>query len=117
MELSLTLADGENTGDQLASLYRWLRQDPDITDHIDVRHGQGTAPPGTMSGTLEVINLAVSNTLALANLFVAVGAWRGTRRGAPEVRVERDGLVLTVTGDDPEKVRALIADLGTANRP
>ncbi|MFF3328615.1 hypothetical protein ACFYWX_03485 [Streptomyces sp. NPDC002888] len=115
MELSLTLADGEDTGDHLASLYRWLLQDSDVTDHIDVRHGRGTAPPGAMSGTLEVINLAVSNSIALAGLFVTVGAWRRTRRGAPEVRIERDGLVLTVTGDDPEKVRALVADLSAAD--
>lgn len=106
MELSLTVE-----GEDATSLHRWLTRDPDVAGHATVRLG-AAARPGEMSGgTLDVVNVVLGNGIALANLLVAVAAWRGTRPRAPQVRVERDGVSVTVTGADPQTVRALVAAL------
>ncbi|MEU9603226.1 hypothetical protein [Streptomyces sp. NPDC048057] len=116
MELSLTI-EGEGTGDDVASLYRWLSQDSDVTSQIDVRQGRSVSRPGEMSSALEVISLVTGNTIALANLWVAVRTWRSTRRPTPEVRIEHRGTSVTVNSDDPEKVRQLLAALENAPQP
>lgn len=106
MQLSLTVE-----GEDATSLHRWLTRDPDVAGHATVRLG-GAPRPGEMSGgALDLVNVVLGNGIALTNLLVAVAAWRATRPRAPRVHVERDGVTVTVTGDDPQTVRALVAAL------
>ncbi|MGW0767581.1 effector-associated constant component EACC1 [Streptomyces sp. NPDC002676] len=117
MELSLTVA-GDGSPDELTSLHRWLIQDPDVTHHATLELGERVTdgPTGEMSGALEVLNIVLGDAVALGNLLVAIGTWRDTRRRAPEVRIQRAGTTVTVTvsGDDPETARAVIAALSDA---
>ncbi len=67
-----------------------------------------------MGGPLEVVNVVVSNTIALGSLLVAVAAWRGSRSSPPEVRLERDGVTVTVQGASPEVVEQILKAWDTA---
>jgi len=114
MEVHLKFADEEGGSDSridhvdcVMSLYRWLIVDPELRGIADV-----TAAPheiqGEMGGALDVISVALGNTIAVANLLVAVAAWRGSRPNPPRVQLERNGRTVTVQGDSPEALAEVL---------
>ncbi|MEU6117267.1 hypothetical protein ABZ840_22340 [Streptomyces sp. NPDC047117] len=116
MEVRLTFVEGANDkdtrgtdlADHTMSLYRWLLMDPELRGRAKASIAPAQPGQGHMGGPLEVVNVVVSNTIALGSLLVAVGAWRGSRPRAPEVRLERDGVVVTVQGSSPEVVEQIL---------
>ncbi|NED58346.1 hypothetical protein G3I24_46570, partial [Micromonospora aurantiaca] len=97
-------------GTETASLYRWLAQDPDVRRDAEVTIVPAPARPGDMGGSLEVVNVVLSNAIAFSSLVVAVAAWIGSRRSSagPVVRIERDGVAVTISADSPEAVREVL---------
>ncbi|MEU5989023.1 hypothetical protein ABZ806_08600 [Spirillospora sp. NPDC047418] len=112
MEALLSVADSSD-GTEITSLYRWLAQDPDVRRDAKVTIVPGPARPGDMSGALEVVNVVLSNAIAFSGLVVAVAAWIGSRRSSsgPAVRIERDGVSVTISADSPEAVRDVLRAL------
>jgi hypothetical protein len=101
--------------DAVLPLYRWLTEDPDVRRDTSLSLS-GEQRPGEMSGALEVINVVLSNTIAFSSLVVAIAAWRESRRGAPPVEIERDGVRVTVHDGSPETVRRVVEALSEESR-
>lgn len=112
VEAQLSVADSSD-GTETASLFRWLAQDPDVRRDAKVTIVPGPARSGEMSGSLEVVNVVLSNAIAFSGLVVAVAAWIGSRRSTsgPVVRIERDGASVTISADSPEAVRDVLRAL------
>jgi predicted dehydrogenase len=96
-------------------LYQWLTDDPDVarTAELALAHDD---QPDTL-GSLEEINVVVSNLTALAGLLVTVATWREARARGAETRVERPGVSLRIESTDPEAIRRLLQQLADADGP
>ena len=97
-------------GDSVLPLYRWLAEDPDVRRDTTLSLS-GEQRPDEMGGALEVINVVLSNTIAFSGLVVAIAAWWGSRKGAPVVEIERDGVRVTIHDDSPETIRQVVEAL------
>ncbi|ARF53871.1 effector-associated constant component EACC1 [Streptomyces gilvosporeus] len=109
-------ADGESDDRSLTSLYRWLGRDPEVVRHAQVSLVPRQAQPGDMGDAFEVINAVVANAIALGGLVVACATWRGSRSAAPPVRIERDGVTITVEDGSPESVHRIVAALARGDQ-
>ncbi|MFE4369113.1 hypothetical protein ACFRMN_12870 [Streptomyces sp. NPDC056835] len=107
-------ADAESDDQPLTSLYRWLTQDPDVSRHAVISLVPEESRAGDMGGAFEVINAVVAQGIALGSLAVACATWRASRSAAPVVRLERDGVTVTVEDGSPETVTRIVDAL---NRP
>jgi hypothetical protein len=99
--------DGED--DQAAgSLYRWLTLDPQV--RRDTMVSIVSAPPGAgeMGGSLEAIDVLIGNGLAIGSLLLAISSWRTSRPRPPTIRIERDGVSITIEDASPETVRRIV---------
>lgn len=67
--------------------------------------------PGRMGSVFDVVQLVLDSGFQLANLAVARTAWRATRPAPPEITFERDGVKVTLSGQDPETAARLLAEL------
>lgn len=90
-------------------LYRWLTDDPDVRRDATLSFASGQ--PGDMGGALEVINVVLSNTIALSSLVLAIATWRGSRRNSPTVEIERDGVRVMINEDSPEAIQRVLKAL------
>ncbi|WP_405901874.1 hypothetical protein OG696_40665 [Streptomyces sp. NBC_00656] len=112
MELALKV--DEVVGDESDDLLRWLHKERNLRGLAEVFTG-GTEPPppGSMGGIpLEVINVVLSNSIALGSLLTTLVAWRSSRPSPPPtVRIEVNGALVTLNTDDPEVIRSLIETL------
>ncbi|MFJ6760744.1 MULTISPECIES: effector-associated constant component EACC1 [unclassified Streptomyces] len=80
------------------SLYHWLMRDVDAGDAEISLEGRAASDSVPMSGaSLDLINVVVSNTLALSSLVVAIANWRASRAQAHEV-----SLVFPATDSESE---------------
>lgn len=106
-------ADEMNPG--TLDLYQWLTDDPDVarTAELALAHDE---QPDTL-GTLEAIDIVVSNLTALAGLLVTVATWREARARGAETRVERRGVSLRIESTDPEEMRRLLQQLAGSDGP
>lgn len=120
MEVRLSFGSGAGGEDALAggaaaSLYRWLLADPELSGRAEVSVGAVTAGQGEMGGALEAVDVVFGNAIALGNLLVAVAAWRGSRPRPPEVKIERDGVSVTVQDGSPETVERVLRAWGVGS--
>ncbi|MFE1516781.1 hypothetical protein ACFW9I_08160 [[Kitasatospora] papulosa] len=117
MELVLTV--DEVVGGEAEILLRWLHEERDLHGQARLSLG-GThpPPPGGMGGSaLEIVNVVLTNSIALGSLVTTLVAWRSSRpTPPPSVRIEVNGVPVTVNTDDPEVIRSLIETLRDANR-
>ncbi|TDB83118.1 hypothetical protein E1264_29630, partial [Actinomadura sp. KC216] len=98
--------EGPPDGDELTSLYRWLSQDADVRRDAKVTVVPAPSQPGDMGGGLELVNVVLSNGIALSSLVVAVVSWVGSRRSSrPVVRIEYDGVSVTIDADSPDAAK------------
>lgn len=95
-------------GRQAGSLYRWLTLDPQVRQDATV--SLRTAPPATgeMGGVLEVIDVVLSNGVAVGGLLVAVASWRRSRPRPPAPRIEGDTFSIVIEDASPETVRRVL---------
>ncbi|MGC0211919.1 effector-associated constant component EACC1 [Streptomyces levis] len=115
MELALTV--DEVVGGEAEALLRWLREESDLHGQARVSFSGSQPPPlGGMGGSaLEIVNVVLSNSIALGSLLTTLVAWRSSRPSPPPaVRIEVNGVPVTVNTDDPEAIRLLIDTLRAA---
>lgn len=116
-QVRLTLAvDGDVGGQEGAALRNWLGRDETLRGQAQVQVGDSSRP-GAMGQALELVNVVLSNTLALANLLLAVAAWRQSRPRRSTVRIEAYGSTFTLDTDDPRAIEALARTLLQAASP
>jgi hypothetical protein len=96
-------------------LYEWLTRDPDVLRAAGPVLALDDEPDAL--GGPEVIEFAVSNIVALANLLVAIASWRDGRSPGAQVCIERDGVTLRVEHADPEEARRMFERLTGADEP
>ncbi|MEV0176347.1 hypothetical protein AB0I00_35200 [Streptomyces sp. NPDC050803] len=108
MNIAITSAADEA---ELRSLYLWLRDDSYVrrNAHVEVR-SEPTAPD-RMGTALDCVQLVLDSGFQLGNLALAWAAWRATRPAPPEITFERDGVRITLSGQDPETAARLLAEL------
>ncbi|MFD5318014.1 hypothetical protein [Streptomyces sp. NPDC127098] len=103
-------------GQQRRSLLDWLRREPGVREHAEITLLSGApAARGTMGVSADVIRLVVDYGFQLANLGVAIAAWRAACAPRARVTIERDGLTVTVSTADPATARALVQALGAGD--
>ncbi|MEU9670497.1 hypothetical protein AB0E25_33985 [Streptomyces bobili] len=115
--MELVLKVDEVLGGETETLLRWLHEERDLQGQARVFMG-GTqpSPPGSMGFPLEVVNVVLSNSIALGSLVTTVVAWRSSRPSPPPtVRIEVNGVPITMNTDDPEVLRSLIETLRSAD--
>ncbi|MFE4961139.1 hypothetical protein ACFRCW_46470 [Streptomyces sp. NPDC056653] len=109
MELALKV--DEAVGGESEALLRWLHEEQNLRGQARMFMG-GVQAPGSMGGALDVVNVVLSNSLALGSLLTTLAAWRSSRPSPqPSVRIEVNGVPVTVNSDDPEVIRSLIETL------
>ena len=108
MELQITV---EAKGDDAAAhdLYYWLGQDRELRRHAELKLVRASETSDRMNSG-EIINMFVSNGIAVASLLVnIVVAWKAARPSPPKaVTFERDGIIVTVRDESDETLRRLI---------
>ncbi|MFG2289715.1 hypothetical protein ACGFOU_27040 [Streptomyces sp. NPDC048595] len=104
--------EGSSSTASVTSLYRWLARDPDVAQQAEITLDPGPVGAGEMGGAFEVINAVLTHGIALSSLAVACATWRSSRPTAPAVRIEIDGVTVTVEDGSPEAVRRIVDALG-----
>lgn len=93
-----------------AHLRSWLGRDPG-TRRIPVT--VESSARGEMS-TFDVLDVLLTNGVAVANLAVAIAAWRTARGAAPggrTVRLEHGGTAVSVTDASAEEIERILRAL------
>ncbi|MER8048033.1 hypothetical protein [Streptomyces sp. NPDC094032] len=100
----------------LRDFFRWLHDEDEPPGEVALK---GTPVPGTMSGGLEYIDIALTHAVALGNLALAYAGWRRARRSRAAVTFTResDGLSVTVEDGSEETVRRIVRALDPAPAP
>ncbi|GAA2690431.1 hypothetical protein Apa02nite_008010 [Actinoplanes palleronii] len=80
----------------LQSLYAWLRREHEVEAVFSPRY----------QGAAEIVNIVLSNSIALAGFLVSLRAWLGARPRRPPITVTRRGMTVTVDGS-PESLEQL----------
>ncbi|MFF7330985.1 hypothetical protein [Streptomyces sp. NPDC008150] len=107
MEIDITC--GGAGAAEPASLRRWLVEEPQVRRNavVTLKAPVG-AEPGAMGGALEVVNVVLTQGIALGSLVVAVLTWRGTRPRPPQVTLEHDGTVVTLRDGSAEEIERIL---------
>ncbi|MFG2092992.1 hypothetical protein [Streptomyces sp. NPDC048612] len=111
MEVRLSVGGGVGDGGEAegaVSLYRWLAAEPELRGQARMSLEAEQAEPGHMGGALDLVNVVLSNGIALGSLITAVATWRESRPRAPQIRLERDGVVVTVQDASPEEIERVL---------
>ncbi len=110
-------AAGEDGGDELRDFFGWLTQNEDGPEQLRLETRSTGGADGEM-GPEQVIDLMLTQGVALANFALAYVTWRGTRREQPAdgftFRRASDGLTVTVNGGSEEAVRQVLTVLAQA---
>ncbi|MFG2292470.1 hypothetical protein [Streptomyces sp. NPDC048603] len=114
MLVTIGVADPEEA-DVLRDFYRWLQQEEVPPGEVRL---VGERTPGAMGGGLEVVNVALTHSLSLANLALVYAGWRRARRprGALTFTRASDGLSVTVEEGSEEAVRVTLQALADVDR-
>ncbi|MFJ8085326.1 hypothetical protein ACIQ6Y_32590 [Streptomyces sp. NPDC096205] len=68
-------------------------------------------PPSGASLVPRVGSVVVSNTIGLSALLLAVANWRTSRGNRSDVRIEHNGVTVTVTSAEPQQIAQLVRTL------
>jgi hypothetical protein len=104
IEISMS---GQDAGEELASLYAWIRDDDGIRRHASMTFQAGEPGPGQMGSELAVIQLVVDSGFQALNFALAYAAWRASRRSRPGVTIHCNGTRAEIE-DEPEAVEVIV---------
>lgn len=94
---------GDAADRDLRSLADWLRREPAIQHHATISLETPPPEPGRMGAGFDAIQLAVDSAFQLANLAIAIAAWRRSRAATPTI-VVNGTVVLDHTKLDPDVI-------------
>jgi hypothetical protein len=94
----------------LPSLYRWLRDDQDVSAAAELTLSR-PGDPSSQGAVFDVINAVISQGIGAGGLAVAYATWRGAHRSAPAVTFSCDKVTVTVTDASPETIRNIVEAL------
>ncbi|MER6143004.1 hypothetical protein ABT174_23690 [Streptomyces sparsogenes] len=115
VEIRFRIDEGDDEGEALRSLYRWLHRDSSLERTTKVELQEAPQEEGAMGGAWETVNILLTHATALSSLAVSVAAWRQNRPSSPPLNAQSNGTTVTVRTDDPEAVRRLLEALSSAN--
>src|SRR5450755_1337719 len=110
MRLVISSVEADD-GQELASLYRWLRRDAGLASYGQVTVQAVSGHPGDMGGAFDVINVAFADGGAAAgigSLLVAYCSWRDTRTHAPAFTIEKEGVTVVVDRGSEQELRQIL---------
>ncbi|HLU98331.1 MAG TPA: hypothetical protein VKZ89_15950 [Thermobifida alba] len=119
MNIDLSM-QGPNSGTESRSLYRWLqRKSPELhAEGVRLAPAGGSRPrPGEMGTAFEIVQFVFDNVAQYGALALAIASWRRAHHARCTVRLERDGVKITLTGaelDDAEAVARAFERLARA---
>ncbi|MGC0422090.1 effector-associated constant component EACC1 [Embleya sp. AB8] len=95
-------------GGEVAALQRWLAMDPDLRGGVAISYAEDDTV-GAMGVSLELVNVVLSNGIALGGLLVAIAGWRRSRAplggpGAPDIVIRRGDTEVVLSGAAEEDV-------------
>jgi hypothetical protein len=112
LQVRLSIADDD--GAEARALYQWLAGEPEIRTHGALTAEQSQPADGQMDGgVLEAISLIIGSGVSLAQLFMAVAAWRGTRPRPYRVSVELPDRTIAIETADPDEALEIARRLET----
>jgi hypothetical protein len=88
-------------GEELDSLYRWLREDRAVARGATV--SVSTTPGTGHMGMPDLLTVVLSNATALPALVTALATWRRARGRVQEVTFTVGEISMTVRGDTSEE--------------
>ncbi|MFF8842157.1 hypothetical protein ACF08N_05380 [Streptomyces sp. NPDC015127] len=95
MILYVTLPTDERGRDQ-RSLLAWFRQHDEIRTNARITLVPAPQQPGSMGSVFDAIQLALDPAFDLANLLVAIAAWRRACRPQAATTVQGEARTITV---------------------
>jgi hypothetical protein len=103
----------EMDGDGVAAneFYHWLLRDDDM------RAAEVTRPPGEghgHMGVLEVVDVVLSNAIALGTLVATYASWRKARPNGPTVTFTVGDVTVSATDASPETLGRIAEVLGAS---
>ncbi|MBF8185567.1 hypothetical protein ITP53_07420 [Nonomuraea sp. K274] len=104
---------GYKADQELRSLYAWLRDEPNVRQHANIRLLSREPQPDEMGDTLDLITLIVTSGLQLPGLADVIRGWLQTRRHKSTVIIEKGDLKIELseaTADDVVKILAATKD-------
>src|SRR5688500_811042 len=94
----------EDDGAEARALYQWLAGEPAMRTGGDVATGQSERGGGQLTGgVLEAISLVGGSGVSLAQLLMAIAAWRATRPRPYRVTVELPDRTIAIETEDPDE--------------
>ncbi|MFJ2729340.1 hypothetical protein [Streptomyces collinus] len=110
MEIQLEIEVVGDDGPLTRALHRWLLRDPDTAPLAPALRGRHEEA-GAMGPGLDLIDVVVSNAIGLSGLLLAVANWRTSRGNRSEVRIEHNGVTVTVTSAESRQIAQLVHTL------
>src|SRR5689334_9102422 len=102
LHIRVSIADDD--GAEARALYQWLAGEPEIRRAGRLTAEQSEADGGQMTGgMLGAISLIVGSGVPLAQLFMAIAAWRATRPRPYRVTVELPDRTIAIETADPDE--------------
>lgn len=111
MDIQISVVEEKDDDSTVASLYRWLAQDEELGRSVRFSRVGAAGRLGEMSSGLELINVIVSNAIALSSLIVALASWRESRATPSIISIQRNGVTIAIDDSSPECVQRAIAEL------
>jgi hypothetical protein len=105
---------GPMADEELASLYQWLRAEPDVRRHALISLTSAKPQEGELGAVLDTIQMVVGDGFQLASLALAYASWQASRtktRPDQVVSVERDGVKVSISSADPDVVERIVHEL------
>ena len=105
---------GPMADEDLASLYQWLRAEPDVRRHALISLTSAEPEQGELGVALDTIQMIVGDGFQLAGLALAYASWRASRTKArldQVVSIERDGVKVSISSTDPDVVERIVHEL------
>lgn len=104
-------AAGDDDGQALVSLYRWLSRDTSVARYGQVTT-QAVSEPDRMGVAFDVINAVFADAGAAAgigSLVVAYRAWRDTRTQAPAMVITKDGVTIVINQGSAVEIQQILS--------